>query len=100
MDSWPSKSPAAVLDYFVDWQDDIEPTLLAGETVATSVWTVLAGSVTIIQSPPITLATTDTITGVALSGGVLGETCELRNTIVTSAGRTYDKLVRLRIKEQ
>lgn len=88
--TWPSKDPNERLDYQIDW---VTKRLLSGETIATSTWTVVEGTVTI---------DTDTnvagITTVWLMGGAAGEKCELLNRITTSAGRTYDQTVTLRIR--
>lgn len=87
--SWPAKDPNEVLDYQVDWTER----LLDGETIATSTFILVAGSVTIESS-----SFDDGITTVWLSGGTEGEVCVVTNRIVTSEARTYDQSTRLRIR--
>jgi hypothetical protein len=47
---WPEKDPNEVLDYELDWADPDEPRLVVGETLLTSVWSVLEGDVVINTS--------------------------------------------------
>jgi hypothetical protein len=92
---WPEKDPNEVLDYELDWADPDEPRLVVGETLLTSVWSVLEGDVVINTSSftPQGLAT------VWLSGGTSGTKCVLLDRVTTSAGRTYDKEVSLRVRD-
>lgn len=95
MSSWPPKDPDEVLDYQIDWADPVDgPRLVTGETLLTSVFSVASGSVTINSSAFVAggLAT------VWLSGGTAGTTCAIQNRVTTSAGRTYEKTVRLRVR--
>lgn len=92
---WPSKDPDEVLDYEVDWQDATTPTLEAGETLSTSVFSVVTGTVVIDSQ-----SNTTTVATVWLSGGTNGEDCELLNRVTTSAGRTYDQSIKLRIRSR
>ena len=81
------KDPNEVLDYSVDWS-----ALLAGDTIATSTWTVptgLTGG---------SMAFTDTSTLIWLSGGSEGESYDLLNRITTAVGRTRDQTCTLKIK--
>lgn len=93
--SWPSKDPDEVLDFNVNWADTDEPVLEDGEIIVDSTFTVVVGSVVRDSDDfePSGLAT------VWLSGGVLGELCEVLNRITTSAGRTYDQTCKLRIRK-
>lgn len=93
MSSWPSKDPNEVLDYVVDWQDANSPVLVGGETITASLFEVTTGTVVIDSD-----TNDDTTATVWLSGGTIGEVCEVLNRIVTSAGRVYDKTTRLRIR--
>jgi hypothetical protein len=88
--TWPAKDPNEVLDYQVRWVDN---RLEAGETITASTFTVEDGSV-VIESQ----THAGGIATVWLSGGATGEACVLNNRIVTSAGRTYDQPVKLRIR--
>lgn len=91
MKSWPTKDPDEVLDYDIDWS----ARLASGETISTSSWSVVSGTVVIDSN-----SKTDDRTKVWLSGGTLGETCELRNRIVTSGSRTMDQSGFLRIRSK
>jgi hypothetical protein len=91
--TWPPKDPNEVLDYEIDWGEN---RLVEGETISTSVFTVVEGTVEIDIEP----APADGIAKVWLSGGTAGETCVLLNRITTNANRTYDQSVRLRIRSK
>jgi hypothetical protein len=91
MISWPTKDPNEVLDYQVNWTNRLE----TGETISTSTFTVAEGTVVIDSSSAASPTTT-----VWLSGGTEGEACTILNRITTSAGRTYDQSVRLRIRSK
>lgn len=94
--SWPVKDPNEVLDYQIDWADDEEPRLVTGETLTSSTFSVVEGTVVInSQSYVVTGLTT-----VWLSGGTAGERCTILNRVTTSAGRTYDLSARLRIRSK
>lgn len=95
--TWPTKDPNEVLDYDVNWGDD--PTyglgrLEVGETISTSTFSVVEGTVVIDSSSHTTATAT-----VWLSGGAAGERCKILNRIVTSAARTYDHTETLRIRD-
>jgi hypothetical protein len=70
-----------LLDYTFNWS----PTLAAGETVATSTWTVPSGITAGITSQ------TATTTTQWLSGGTMGTEYTITNTILTTASRTYER---------
>ena len=93
--TWDPKDPDEVLDYNVDWQDADDPCLQAGETIATSAFSVVSGTVVIDSQ-----SNTDTVATVWLSGGTLNERCLILNRITTSAGRTYDHTATLRIRSR
>jgi hypothetical protein len=86
--SWPVKDPDALLDYDIDWSP-----WLGADTISSSVWVVEAGTV-VVSSDQFT----NKVTKVWLQGGVLGEHCRITNRIVTAAGRTDDRTVKLDIK--
>lgn len=90
--TWPAKDPNEVLDYDVVWTDRLED----GETISTSDFTVAVGDV-VIDSEPAPVAGVCTVW---LSGGTVNTACEVLNRIVTSAGRTYDQTVKLRIRSK
>lgn len=70
------KSPTAVLDYGVDWEEWLD-----GDTLTESTWTVEEG----ITSSNETMV--GAIAGIWLSGGVTGKTYTVTNHIKTAAGR-------------
>ena len=94
---WPEKDPNEVLDYELDWANPEEPRLETGETLLTSVWSVVVGDVEIDQVA--TDFTPQGLSTVWLSGGTAGVKCELLNRVTTSKGRTYDKSVLLRVRD-
>jgi hypothetical protein len=89
--NWPIKDPNEVLDYEVDWSLRLE----TGETITSSDFTVVDGSVTLGAK---SIDGESTITW--LSGGTAGELCVILNRIVTSIGRTYDQSVKLRVRSR
>jgi hypothetical protein len=93
MINWPAKDPDEVLDYQLDWADDERPRLEAGETITSSAWSVVSGTVVIDDDDSVGGVTT-----VWLSGGEAGEACVILNRVTTSEGRTYDQSCRLRIR--
>lgn len=94
--TWPIKDPNEVLDYEVDWADEEQPRLEAGETLVTSTFSIVEGDVIIDSSDfaPSGLAT------VWLSGGTAGTKCVILNRVTTSEDRTYDQSVTLRIRSK
>lgn len=96
MKSWPlPKDPDDVCDYQFNWEDRLED----GETIATSVFTVDQGTVTIDgTSDPKPPAVDGSLTTFWARGGTAGEVCVVTNRVLTSADRSYDDSARLRIK--
>lgn len=91
-DTYPfAKDPNAVLDYDIDWSAQMT---LDADTIASSTWTVPSGITKDSTS------NTDTRTKVWLSGGAAGKTYALLNRIVTEGGRTFDRTVKLKVKER
>lgn len=93
---WPTKDPNEVLDYQLDWAKPGESRLVAGETLSTCVFTVVEGTVIVNSSA---FAGSGLAT-VWLSGGAAGEKCVILNRVTTSAGRTYDQSVTLRVRSK
>lgn len=89
--TWPAKDPNEVLDYQIDWT----ARLVTGETITTSTVTVVDGTVVVDSS-----SQSAGIVTVWLSGGAEGEACTLLNRVTTSAGRTYDQSVRIKVKSK
>lgn len=91
------KDPSAVLDYTWDWNSTTAPGgpwLAAGETISSHTVTVPAGIT----------KTDETITGgkitAWIAGGTVGNIYPMVCRIVTSAGRTDERTIRLRIVER
>lgn len=89
--TWPPKDPEEVLDYQVDWS----PRLVTGETLATSLFTVASGTITISSQ-----SNTTTVTTVWLAAGTPNTVVQILNKVTTSGGRTYEQTVRLRLREK
>lgn len=80
------KDPSAVLDYVFDWL-----AWLAGDTIASSSWSVPTG---------LTLVRTEVTPSQAIawiSGGVVGTTYAVTNTITTAGGRTDTRTITLAV---
>lgn len=86
------KDPNAVLDYAVSWTAWLAE---VSDTLVTSVWSVLTGTVQIDSDVSDT-----TIATVWLTGGAAGEKCSLLNRITTADGRTDDRTIYVKIKEK
>lgn len=84
------KDPDAVLDWIWNWADWLAP----GETISTSEFTVSAGLN--LDSTSSTLATATAW----LSGGQPGTPYTVANRIVTSAGRTDERSITIRVKNR
>lgn len=84
-----TKDPDDVLDYSLDWT-----TWLAGDTIASSSWIAETG----LTVDSDTNSTTDTT--VWVSGGEACRYYTLTNRIVTSAGRTKDRSIQVKVNEQ
>jgi hypothetical protein len=80
-----SKTPQETKDYSLDWSAD-----LAADTIATSAWTISPGDPTVAQA-----SATTTLATVWISGGIVGNTYDVTNSIVTAGGRTLTKTFRL-----
>lgn len=87
--TWPAKDPDEDMDFQLDWLER-----LAGDTIATSTWTVPSGITSHDESNDDTTAT------IWLSGGTLGETYSLLNRVITAGGRTMDQTVTVEIVTQ
>jgi len=72
--SFDPKDPDEVVAYDLNWS----PQLKDGDTITDSNWSVETGDVEIV-----TEANSDTMTKVKLSGGTVGTTCILKNTVTT-----------------
>lgn len=86
------KDPSAVLDYTHDWDDEY---LLGGETISTSTWAVSPSGLTIDSESETTTTTT-----VWVSGGTAGKVYLLTNTVTTSASRTEQRTLTIRVEDR
>ena len=86
----PSKDPSAILDYGFDWVDWLD-----GDTISTSSWSV--SPVGLTASPNTKTSTTTTVW---LSGGAVGSTYQVTNTIVTAVGRTDQRTLLVAIQDR
>ena len=84
------KDPQAVLDYYLDWTDWVVP----GDSIVTSTWVMLGGTVTLSQD-----AILGTFTTVWAAGGTAGEIVELLNHIVTAEGREDERTIELILRD-
>lgn len=83
------KDPDAILDYAVDWSS-----WLGADTIAASTWAADAG---------ITVDSDDfdnTSTVVVLSGGIVGQTYYVTNSITTAAGLADDRTFAVKCEER
>jgi hypothetical protein len=89
---WPDKDPADVLDYALNWSDQLA-LISPADTISSATWAVPAG---LTAGPQFVLG------GVAtawLSGGVAGTDYTITCRIVTAGGRTLERNVKLQVKE-
>jgi len=88
------KDPDAVLDYTLQWGNDIGALYLLLDTIATSTW-IVPDALT-ITSQLHTLTTTT----VWLAGGLDGSDYEITNRITTAGGRTDDRTFVLQVRDR
>jgi hypothetical protein len=87
---WDDKDPNDVDAFQIDWSER-----LSSETISTSVFTSTPTGLTHDST-----SNTTTTTTLWLSGGTDGVIYEITNRITTTAGRTLDQTVRLRVKSR
>lgn len=91
-----AKDPSAVLDYSLDYNDTADSYLEGGETISASTWSVAPTGELVIDSDS-NMTTTTTVT---VSGGTAGNVYRLTNAVTTSAGRTEERSIILRVQER
>lgn len=79
------KSPATDFDQEIDWTCDFRN--LGNDTIVSSTWSAVGADSALILSDP-TIGSPATNTTIWLSGGTLGNTYIVTNTVVTSGART------------
>ena len=84
-----NKDPTEVLDYTIDWE-----TLLDGDTISTSTWSVPTGITQDSESETSVLAI------IWVSGGTVDKQYTLTNTIVTAGGRTRVRSIAINVVER
>ena len=94
---WPNKDPAEVADYDLNWPPRLGPL----DSIASSSWAITqtdapASTAIAIQS------TSDipTRTKVWLTGGTLGYSYSLQNTVITTNGDTLVQTVKVKIAKK
>lgn len=92
-----TKDPEAIETFGFDYTND----LATGDTISTSTWAFERhdGMVT-TELVEVARANTTVTTSIRLSGGVLGQTYYLRNTIVTANGDTIRRRILLDIEKE
>ena len=89
---WPDKDPADVLDYGLDWSDQLA-LVSPADTISSVTWTVPAG---LTAGPQFLVGSVATAW---LSGGTAGTDYTIICRIVTTGGRTLERSVKLLVKE-
>lgn len=85
-----TKDPDAVTDYPFDWSDWME----SGDTISTVTVTVSSG----LTKDSVTFTTSAVV--VWVSGGTAGTVYTIACRIVTADGRTEERTIRVKLKEQ
>jgi hypothetical protein len=93
---WPDKDPADVLDYALDWSDQLSLTSPA-DTISSATWAVPAGLIAGEQFVIDGVATIWLSDGTA---GTNGTDYTLTCRIATTGGRTIERSVRLFVRER
>lgn len=89
MGSWENKDPNEKRLVGIDWSGD----LAQGDTIATSEWSVVSGTVTLEVEDK-----TSTQVKVRVVGGVEGESARIKNTSTTVAGEVLEGTMRMDIR--
>lgn len=84
-----TKDPDAVLDYVFDWSS-----FLGADTITSVSWGIPAGITSVTTSNTTTTAT------IWLSGGTLNTRYAIRNRIITTGGRTNDRTIYIKVRDQ
>jgi hypothetical protein len=93
---WVLQSPDEVIDWQQDWTDWLEE----GDSIETSTWSITPGDVTAASDAPLladdSVDTSGFVATVFVSGLGLGQSYQLQNTVVTTAGRTAIREITIR----
>jgi len=91
---FPAKDPSGVLDYAFEWNDSrYGPWLQTDEVISASDWVVDVG-ITLVSS-----GISGSQTFAFISGGTVGKSYRITNTITTSDGRTTSRSAYIPIRE-
>lgn len=94
------KDPNATVDWTFDWDDGyLDATSSPRETISTSTWAIDDSPSPAELSVDSDSNTTTTATAF-FTGGVAGKVYRARNRIVTSAGRTDDRTITIRVEHR
>ena len=89
-----AKDPGALLDYTIDWAAQY----LAGDALASSIWSVEPDETGGIQVASHGFDTSTT--QVSLSAGIPGHIYRVTNRVTTSGGRTDERSLDIRVLER
>jgi len=88
---WDDKDPDERLAYKMDWSGE-----LGADTIQSATFTIVSGPGLVKGSE----SHADREAIIVLSGGTLGQTCEILNRINTAGGEILDKTAKLRIRKR
>lgn len=83
------KDPDSTEDFAFNWVMD-----LGGDTISSSTFSLPDGLT------EVSTASTESVTQIFVSGGDCGQTYRITNRVVTTGGRTFDKTIRVYVREQ
>ena len=93
--TWPTKDPDELIDYTVNWADQVNgPRLILNELLTSCTFSVVSGSVTINRQSFVATG----LGTVWLQGGTEGDMCVVLCRVVTNQGRNYDQSTKIRIR--
>lgn len=101
---WPSKDPDEILDYSIDWSR-----ALGASTIISSAWyvddandvkTAITGGAVVNNIQNVSQTVAGKVTTIFLGLGTNNVEYKFYCAITDSSGRTFERVVRLKIKEQ
>jgi hypothetical protein len=95
------KTPDEIKDFSLDWYPDIGSDVVP--LSAQSTWTIIPAGPLVTQSnigisPSNSNALLGSLTTVWISGGVIGQVYQVKNSIITTSGRNLTKVMRLLVE--
>ena len=88
-----TKDPESVIDFTINWAATLAESSPSDE-ISTSAWT--ADQAMVVDSD----TNTTTTTTVWVSGGTRWKYANLVNTVVTTAGRTYERTITVKLQDK